>query len=185
MALFTQIVQDKNKCKEFMNSTIYSALVTVAQRMNILVPIYCGSTQTRMCVTWKEVVQALRMEPNIDVRAIAVHFLMVYWRNDLYQEMLNTTHQQESEKAFLDMHNIVFLTGLDKNMGSQKSCVASMYQWCFNQIKIKANRTLFSKPKMSVTVSAGRKKTDEFNRRQKFCFYVSYNATGQRLQVRY
>ena len=139
MTLFTQIVQDKNKCKEFMNSTIYSALVTVAQRMNILVPIYFGSTQIRLCVTWKEVVQALRMEQNIDVRAIAVHLLMVYWRNDLYQEMLNTTHQKESEKAFLDMHNIVFLTGLDKNTGSQKSCTASMYQWCFNQIKIKAN----------------------------------------------
>ena len=94
MALFTQIVQDKNKCKEFMNNTIYSALVTVAQRMNISVPIYYGSTQTRLCVTWKEVVKALQMEPNIDVRAIAVPFLMMYWRVDLYQEALNTTHQK-------------------------------------------------------------------------------------------
>ena len=129
-------------------------------------------------------VKALRMEPNIDFRAIAVHFLMVYWRNDLYQEMLNTTHQQESEKAFLDMHNIVFLTGLDKNMGSKKSCVASMYQWCFNQIKIKANRTLFSKPKMSVTVAAGSRNTDQFTRRPKNIFYVVYKATGKVVQVR-
>ena len=184
MTLFTQIVQDKNKCKEFMNSTIYSALVKIAQRMNILVPIYLGSTQTRLCVTWKEVVQALQMEQNLDVRAVAVHFLMVYWRNDLYQEVLNTTHQMESEKAFLEMHNIIFLTGLDKKMGSQKSCVASMYQWCFNQIKIKANRALFSKQKMSVTVTAGSKKTDEFSRRPKHIFYVLYKATGQILQVR-
>ena len=184
MTLFTQIVQDKNKCKEFMNSTIYSALVKIAQRMNILVPIYLGSTQTRLCVTWKEVVQALQMKQNLDVRAVAVHFLMVYWRNDLYQEVLNTTHQMESEKAFLEMHNIIFLTGLDKKMGSQKSCVASMYQWCFNQIKIKANRALFSKPKTSVTVTAGSKKTDEFSRRPKHIFYVLYKATGQILQVR-
>ena len=139
LSLLTDIIRDKNTCKAFMNNTIYSALVKISQKMNIGVPIEEGSRQRRHCVTRPEVFRALQDEPSEEIKHLAVHFLMVYWCIDLYETIMKTTHEKETEKAFLAMHNISYTRNLQWRMGKVKSCVSSMYVWCFNQIKTKMN----------------------------------------------
>ena len=132
LSLLTDIIRDKNTCKAFMNNTIYSALVTISQKMNIGIPIEEGSRQKRHCVTWQEVVKAIRDEPDEATKHLSVHFLMVYWRLDLYETIMKTTHEKETEKAFLAMHNISYTCYLQLRMRNMKSCIVSMYVSCFN-----------------------------------------------------
>lgn len=178
LALLTDIIRDKNTCKAFMNNTIYSALVTISQKMNIGIPIEEGSRQNRHCVTWQEVIKALRDEPSEEIKHLAVHFLMVYWRKDLYETIMKTTHEKETEKAFLAMHNISFNHNTLWCMHDVKSCIASMYVWCFNQIKTKMNRILFAKLKISVSVTSGFVNKAEFKRRKQNIFYVNDRLNG-------
>ena len=184
LSLLTDIIRDKNTCKAFMNNTIYSALVTISQKMNIGIPIEEGSRQRRHCVTWQEVVKAIGDEPDEEFRHLAVHFLMVYWRIDLYETIMKTTHEKETEKAFLAMHNISYTCNLQWRMGNTKSCVSSMYVWCFNQIKTKLNRILFGKLKMTVSVTSSSVNTASFKRRKKNIFYVNNRSNGTATEVR-
>ena len=89
----------------------------------------------RHCVTWQEVLKAIRDEPDEAAKHLFVHFLMVYLRLDLYETIMKTTHEKETEKAFLAMHNISYTRNLQWRMGKVKACVSSMYVWCFNQKK--------------------------------------------------
>ena len=74
LSLLTGIIRNKNTCKAFMNNTIYSALVTISQKMNIGIPIEEGSRQRRHCVTWTEVIKALKDKPSEEMKHLAVHF---------------------------------------------------------------------------------------------------------------
>ena len=96
LALLTDIIRDKNTCKAFMNNTIYSALVTISQKMNIGIPIEEGSRQRKHCVTWSEVIKALQDESSKEMKHLAVQFLMVYWCIDLYETIMKTTQKKRS-----------------------------------------------------------------------------------------
>ena len=97
---------------------------------------------------------------------------------------MKTTHEKETEKAFLAMHNISYTRNLQWRMGKVKSCVSSMYVWCFNQIKTKLNRILFGKLKMTVSVTSSSVNTASFKRRKKNIFYVNKRSNGTVREVR-
>ena len=171
--LFTTVQADKNACKTFMKQIIESSLVSISQQMGLQIP--CDNTKAtyRLCLTFRDVVCAIKRSDisfDINIKAAAIHFLTVYWCDELYPLILKTTHQRETEKAFIAMQNIKLI---DPNLVStqNKTCIGSMYGECFNDIKQKKVRSIFAKTGLSVSVVSKYVEQKKHYRREKIFLY--------------
>ena len=181
--LFTQVQADRNACKIFMEQIIQSSIVIVSQQMGLQIP--CDNTKTtfRLCVTYKDVVRAIRSIVNFYNKAAAIHFLTVYWRDTLYPKVLNTTHQHETEKAFIAMHNIKVMN-IQMISPRHKTCIASMYGECFNDLKQKLNRAIFGSQGLSISVVSKYVEQEKNYKRNKQMFYINDNNKKESKMVR-
>lgn len=172
--LFTTLQADKNACKRFMNQIIESSLVSVSQQMGLQIPYDNTKATYRLCLTFCDVGCAIKSYDifDINIKAAAIHFLTVYWRDTLYPSILKTTHQHETEKAFIAIQNIK-LTNNHLVSNQNKTCIASMYGECFNDIKQKMNRSIFAKSGLSVSVASKYVEQEKNYKRGKNIFFIN------------
>lgn len=181
--LFTQVQADKNACKIFMNQIIESSLVIISQQMGLQIPCDNTCATFRLCVTFRDVVRSIKSIIDCKNKAAAIHFLTVYWRDTLYPTIMNTTHQDETEKAFIAMHNIKVMN-IHMVSYRHKTCIGSMYGECFNDIKQKLNRSIFGKQGLSISVASKYIQQKKHYKRDKKIFYVNDKNNNTSTMVR-